>query len=73
MSDLAFRDWLDTGRSQALFLIELVHDRALQATPSPLLDAWLERAGAFWSTLLFGSPALGDLALGYILDEAGFA
>lgn len=73
LSDLAFRDWLDTGRSQALFLIELVHDRALQATPSPLLDAWLERAGAFWSTLLFGSPALGDLALGYILDEAGFA
>lgn len=73
LTDLAFREWIGSGRSQALLLIELVHDRALQPTASPLLDAWLERAGAFWSTLVFGSPTLADVALGYILDEAGFA
>lgn len=73
LTDLAFRDWLARGRRQALFLIELVHDRALQDAPWPALDAWLDRAGTFWSTLLFGTDALSDPALGYILDEAGFA
>jgi AcrR family transcriptional regulator len=72
-TDLAFRDWIDASRCQAIFLVELVHDRALRPAPSPALDRWLAAAGSFWSTMLFGSPALADLALGYMLDEAGFA
>jgi AcrR family transcriptional regulator len=73
LADLAFRDWMTAGRQQAIFLIELVHHHALQQAPSRMLDRWLARAGSFWSTLVFGSPALADLALGYVLDEAGFA
>jgi len=73
LADLAFREWITAERRQATFLIELVHDRALQDAPSPPLDHWLTSASAFWSMLLFGSPALADLALGYVLDEAGFA
>lgn len=72
-TDLAFRDWIGKGRKQAIFLIELVHDRALHHRPSPALDEWLARAGAFWSTLLFDTAVLADVALGYMLDEAGFA
>jgi AcrR family transcriptional regulator len=73
LADLAFRDWMTAGRQQAIFLIELVHHHALQQAPSRILDQWLARAGAFWSDLVFGSPTLADLALGYVLDEAGFA
>lgn len=73
VADLAFREWVTADRQQAIFLIELVHHHAVQQTPSDTLDRWLDRAGAFWSTLVFGSSALADLALGYILDEAGFA
>lgn len=73
LADLAFRDWMTSGRQQAIFLIELVHHHALQQAPSRILDQWLARAGTFWSTLVFGSPTLTDLALGYVLDEAGFA
>lgn len=73
LADLAFRDWMTAGRQQAMFLIELVHDRAVTCRLSPLLDDWLARAGMFWSTLLFGSTTLADLAIGYVLDEAGFA
>lgn len=72
-TDLAFRDWMTAGGRQAIFLIELVHDRALHQASSPALEHWLTRAGAFWSTLVFGTPALADLALGYVIDEAGFA
>nr|WP_274602715.1 TetR family transcriptional regulator [Sphingomonas sp. CFBP 13728] len=73
LADLAFRDWMTAGGQQAIFLIELVHHHALQQAPSRILDQWLARAGAFWSNLMFGSPTLADLALGYVLDEAGFA
>lgn len=73
LADLAFREWMTAGRQQAMFLIELVHDRAVRCQSSPVLDDWLARAGMFWSTLVFGSTALADLAIGYVLDEAGFA
>lgn len=73
IADLAFRDWMTAGRQQAIFLIELVHHHALHQAPSRMLDRWLTRAGTFWSTLVFGSSTLADLALGYVLDEAGFA
>ena len=73
LADLAFRDWMTAGRQQAILLIELVHHHALQQAPSRTLDQWLARAGTFWSTLVFGAPVLADLALGYNLDEAGFA
>jgi AcrR family transcriptional regulator len=73
MADLAFREWASAGRQQAIVLVELVHHHALQGAPSPALDLWLERAGDFWSTMIFGVAGLADLALGYILDEAGFA
>ena len=77
VADLAFRDWVSAGRRQAIVLVELVHHHALQRAPSPRLDRWLARASAFWSSLIFGSPvlapALTDVALGYVLDEAGFA
>ncbi|MEG3084605.1 TetR family transcriptional regulator [Sphingomonas sp. PB2P12] len=73
VADLAFRDWMTAGRRQAIFLIELVHHHALLQASSRALDQWLTSAGAFWSTLMFGTTALADLALGYVLDEAGFA
>ena len=73
VADLAFRDWTIASRQQAIILIELVHHRALGNVASDRLDQWLTRAGIFWSTLVFGVPALADLALGYMLDEAGFA
>ncbi|WP_140847449.1 TetR family transcriptional regulator [Sphingomonas glacialis] len=73
LADLAFRDWMTAGRRNVVFLIELVHDRALQDAASAALDRWLAQAGMVWSRLLFGTPALADLALGYMLDEASFA
>ena len=68
VADLAFRDWTIASRQQAIILIELVHHRALGNVASDRLDQWLTRAGIFWSTLVFGVPALADLALGYMLD-----
>jgi AcrR family transcriptional regulator len=73
LADLAFRDWLTASRQQVIFLIELIHHRALHKANSPAFDRWVAQSGAFWSTLLFGSPALADLAFGYIIDEAGFS
>lgn len=73
LTDLAFREWLSAGRGRVFFLIDLVHDRALQPGASAALDRWLAQAGAFWSTLLFGTATLADLALGYMIDEASFA
>ncbi len=73
LADLAFRDWVGAHRRNIIFLIELVHDRVLQDSASAALDRWLAQAGALWSSLLFDTPALGDLALGYMLDEASFA
>jgi AcrR family transcriptional regulator len=72
IADLAFREWATVQRRHAMLLIELVHLRALQPASSPALEMWLDRSGIFWSTLLFGSPELADLALGYILDETAF-
>lgn len=73
LADLAFQDWVTAGRQQAVILVELVHHHALQGTGSQLLDQWLASAGDFWSTMIFGSPVLADIALGYVLDEAGFS
>lgn len=73
LTDLAFREWIVSRRPEVIFLIELIHDRALQPTASPALDRWLESAGAFWSTLVFGCADHADLALGYVIDEASFA
>lgn len=73
LADLAFRDWVGAGRRNVVFLIELVHDRVLQDSASTTLDRWLAQSAAFWSSLLFGTDTLGDLALGYMLDEASFA
>lgn len=73
LADLAFRDWLTSGREQAFLLIELVHECALLASRNPLLDQWLDEAGRFWAEMLFGECELADLALGYVLDEVGFA
>ena len=73
LADLAFRDWMTTTRRQAILLIEVVHHHALHEAPSRTVERWLAQAGVFWSTLVFGSAALADLALGYVLDEAGFA
>ena len=73
LANLAFQDWVTAGRQQAVILVELVHHHALQGTGSQLLDQWLASAGDFWSTMIFGSPVLADIALGYVLDEAGFS
>jgi DNA-binding transcriptional regulator YbjK len=73
LADLAFRDWVGADRRNVVFLIELVHDRVLQDSASAALDRWLTQSATFWSSLLFGTEALGDLALGYMLDEASFA
>lgn len=73
LTDLAFHEWIGAGRQQVFFLVDLIHDRALQHTPSEALDRWLAQSGTFWSTLLFGTTALADLALGYLVDEASFA
>lgn len=73
LTDLAFRDWLTHARSHVICLVEMVHDRVLRDAPWPALNSWLDQAGSFWSTLIFGTAALADAALGYVLDEAGFA
>ncbi len=73
LSDQALRAWAAPSRPEARFLIELIYDRALQATPSPALDRWLAAAGLFWSTMIFGCADHADLALGYVIDEATFA
>ena len=72
-ADLAFRDWTTAGRKQAIFLIELVHHYPPGKSGFLAIEQWLADAGIFWSNVVFGSPSLADLALGYILDEAGFA
>lgn len=73
MAELALREWVTRERRQVVLLIELVHDRALRPDRLPALENWLDDAGRFWAELIFGDAALADLALGYMLDEAGFS
>ncbi len=56
-----------------MFLIELIHEHALRPVSSPALERWIEAAGAFWSTLIFGVADHAELALGYMVDEVTFA
>jgi DNA-binding transcriptional regulator YbjK len=71
--ELALREWVTRERRQAIFFIELIHDRALRPDRFPALEDWLDEAGGFWSELLFAETSLPDVALGYVLDEAGFS
>jgi AcrR family transcriptional regulator len=73
IAELALREWVTRERRQAVLLIELVHDRALRRDRLAALEDWLDDAGRFWATLIFGDTALAELALGYVLDEAGFS
>lgn len=73
LANMVFCDWLDGGRRQAFLLIEMVHRQALLTRPDAALDRWLADAGAFWAEMLFGADGPAALALGYVLDEAGFA
>ncbi len=73
IAELALREWVTRERRQAILLIELVHDRALRPDRLPVLEDWLDDAGRFWAELIFGDAALAELALGYVLDEAGFS
>lgn len=73
IADQAFDAWLSDARRTAIFLIELIHSRALRPFPSPTLDNWLENFGAFWSDLIFGTTELSAVACGYMLDETAFA
>lgn len=73
IAELALREWVTRERRQAILLIELVHDRALRPDRLAALEDWLDDAGRFWAKLIFGDAALAELALGYVLDEAGFS
>ena len=73
IAELALREWVTRERRQAVLLIELVHDRALRRDRLAALEDWLDDAGRFWATLIFGDTALAEPALGYVLDEAGFS
>ena len=73
IADLAFRDWVVRHRRHACLLIELVHTQGRRECALPQLDAWLDRAACFWAEMIFGDTSLAELALGYVIDEAGFA
>lgn len=73
IAELALREWVTRERRQAILLIELVHDRALRPDRLAALEDWLDEAGRFWARLIFGDTALAELAMGYVLDEAGFS
>ena len=73
MAITVFEDWIARNRAPLLVLLDLLRSPDLAQDGRDALRRWVGVAGPFWSAVLFGTNDKTDLALGYVIDEAGFA
>ncbi|MEE4153146.1 MAG: TetR/AcrR family transcriptional regulator [Erythrobacter sp.] len=68
-----FDNWIALHRREILVLLDLLHLPGLFEVGAQRLAQWSNQMGAFWSQVFFGTSRFGELAMGFVIDEAGFA